>query len=1402
MCLQKRWLRLFVTLASLILFAGCSPEFTSDSCASDEDCFVDQTCNSQGFCVDSPARVLNFEAEPELVQAGGETTLSWQTSAATSATITTEEGFEYQVPGEDIASGETTVSDIQADTTFRLTVSGSGGSSSAIVEVELVASAPPTIVEFSADETDVAAGSTVTLSWSVSGADSISIEQDGAEITSSTEATGTYQVTIDEQTSFFLVATNTAGDTTSDRIEITLLGAPTVTSFIAMPATDIVPGAMIQLSWIVEDADLIVITDSSDAEIGRSTSGESDVMTTVTADETFTLTATNDAGETVETVSVTTIDLPTINDFSASESIGVVPGTTIDLDWDVTGADTITIEDSLGNQITSSTDATGTAQALVNADETYTLVAENAAGEVSEQVEIEVLLAPVISDFSASRTMDIVPGNTIDLTWDVTDADTVTIEDSSGAVLNTSTMATGTYVATVTTDETYTLTASNGAGSADQDISVTVLPNPTVTVFSASQTSGVVPGSQVVLSWDVSGADAVSIVDAGGSTLFTSTMQVGTFPLTVNSNITVTLQATNAAGTTSSTPVQITILGSPVVSTFSASQSADVIAGSDITLSWATTDAESVEIVDSLGTVIVDSMMATGSVTVTVNADETYTINATNPVGTTTVDVQVTILAVPTIDSFTATESTNLEIGQSITFDWTVTGAATVTLENSVPTTLKSSTLDTDSYLETVAGADTYTLTATNAAGSTTQTITTTLRPAPSIVSFTPSQSTDIVAGSMISLSWQASETDAVEITDSSGVPVATATSGTGSAMVTVNADETYTLTVSNPNGNDTATTSVTVLTPPTITDFSPSSTSVTEGSTVVLSWDVSGADSIAIEDSSGAELMTSTMATGTFTVTMNSGETYTLIATNGAGTTQASVTIAVPAVVDSFSADTSSSVAGAAVVLSWTTSTATSVTVTGDQGATNYAAPSADLDAGSVTVRPQVTTVYTVTATNADGSDTATVTITVDAGQIYITEVFYDAAAGDTDLEWVELYNAGDTFVDLANYSLGSGGTDYTTTTYQLASILIAPGQTVVVGGPLSTVDNGTPTLDQNDPITMQNGGPESDGVALFFETAANLTPTTIPIDKVVWGTPNTNNLIDESGNSATDLSPDVASGNGLVRSGTSDVFVETATLQPNLPIYVSSLSVNRGPNESLETFTIDGFGFDANLDDVKLGTADVNCTNTGLTSMLCNLAAATTQTGDVDLTITRVNEYVEDANGDPIISALAVGDQRTYTLPSAFFFEGRVTTLPPGGFTGFYCSSFVSSPPVVVSTGVNVTVTGLLYVQGFTEAVNGNTVPAGWTFEVGYVSRGDVPYQVYDALWNASPTQTEDTSNTDNELFVADFTSALPLQVEAAFRVSPDGGTNWIYCDSETKFTPGSNAVDWEEGDFIDWQ
>ena len=197
---------------------------------------------------------------------------------------------------------------------------------------------------------------------------------------------------------------------------------------------------------------------------------------------------------------------PVIGTFSSSPST-VNSGSSATLMWNVTGATSVTLDQGIGQ-----VDVAGTRVVSPGTSTVYTISATNAAGTVTQSTTIVVSSAPpvgtppVIGTFS-SNPSTINSGGTSTLSWNVTGADWVSIDQNIGGV-----DGSGTKVVSPAASTFYTLSATNSAGTVSRSAVITVssapqVATPPVIVFSSNLNSD----NTSTLSWNVTGADQVSI---------------------------------------------------------------------------------------------------------------------------------------------------------------------------------------------------------------------------------------------------------------------------------------------------------------------------------------------------------------------------------------------------------------------------------------------------------------------------------------------------------------------------------------------------------------------------------------------------------------------------------------------------------------------------------------------------------------------------------------------------------------------------------------------------------------------------------------------------------------------------------------------------------------------------
>ncbi|MEO8924447.1 MAG: DUF1565 domain-containing protein [Caldimonas sp.] len=152
----------------------------------------------------------------------------------------------------------------------------------------------------------------------------------------------------------------------------------------------------------------------------------------------------------------------------------------------------------------------------------------------------------------------------------------------------------------------------------------------------------------------------------------------------------------------------------PTIASFSATPAAVPMGGGSVVLSWSTADASQLVIDNGVGDV-----SGSTSKSVNVTAGTTFTLTATNALGSVSAATVVTVAAQPasTIASFTATPATLPLGGGSVTLSWSTADATSLSIDNGV-----GDVSGLTSKAVTVTANTTFTLTASNAAGMVTKT--------------------------------------------------------------------------------------------------------------------------------------------------------------------------------------------------------------------------------------------------------------------------------------------------------------------------------------------------------------------------------------------------------------------------------------------------------------------------------------------------------------------------------------------------------------------------------------------------------------------------------------------------------------------------------------------------------
>lgn len=321
---------------------------------------------------------------------------------------------------------------------------------------------------------------------------------------------------------------------------------PIINSFTARPTT-INAGGSTVLSWNITNPGALWISADNGGDVGD-VRGKTSVTVKPTVTTRYTMTASSGAGNVTRSVIVTVnaLKTPTISSFAPAKST-IVAGESTTLNWSVANATSLTL--TPGGTVTGTTSATVTPSATT----TYTLKATNASGSTSKTTTVTVATMPVISAFTASAS-SVVAGTQVHLSWTVSAGATLSLSPG-GAV-----SGTGIDV-TPTVSTNYVLTATTAGGSTTASLLVDVTPPPPVPVISSFAATAPGADGSATLSWNVTGANTVTIDQGIGSVTGNS------ITVTPSATTTYTLSATNDAGTaTAQATVIVPVVGATVVS--------------------------------------------------------------------------------------------------------------------------------------------------------------------------------------------------------------------------------------------------------------------------------------------------------------------------------------------------------------------------------------------------------------------------------------------------------------------------------------------------------------------------------------------------------------------------------------------------------------------------------------------------------------------------------------------------------------------------------------------------------------------------------------------------------------------------------------------------------------------
>jgi hypothetical protein len=330
-------------------------------------------------------KVIKFEVSPSSINGGGAAILAWEVENASSVSIDPGIPAAPSIGADKVAPSTTTTYILTASnnygstrSTVLLMVGGTGGIP------QTPASLTPVINSFSAAPLSITAGNTAVLTWSTTNATGARIN--GADVA----VNGSQAVNPASTMTYILEANNGANSTSRSTMVVVTgpatpppsLGLPTILSFTANPVS-VAPGGSTTLNWNTLNA-----TSANIAGFGTvPVNGSLTINTTGTGSITFSLTATNSAGNSYAT---TTISVGSAAPPPPSGSLpiaalyisppSIMSGGSATLSWVTSGATSIVIDNGVKSLNLGTPAASGSVAVFPTTTTNYTLTATNSYG--------------------------------------------------------------------------------------------------------------------------------------------------------------------------------------------------------------------------------------------------------------------------------------------------------------------------------------------------------------------------------------------------------------------------------------------------------------------------------------------------------------------------------------------------------------------------------------------------------------------------------------------------------------------------------------------------------------------------------------------------------------------------------------------------------------------------------------------------------------------------------------------------------------------------------------------------------------------------------------------------------------------------------------------------------------